>query len=118
MAEFNIVNYLGSILGYPIPKETIERIALERGLTEVNDWAEITTRQRNLAIADCLFFIFSSPNNTGNRSRQHGDFSVTIGGIQIYDKNDIFALMMRLYQNPDEELWEALANIGGCQWMD
>lgn len=118
MAEFNIVNYLGSILGYPIPKETVERIARERELTEIEDWADVPLRKRNLAIADMLLYIFTAPNNTGNRSRQHGDFSVTIGGIQIYDKNDIYALMLRLYQNPDEELWEALANIGGCQWMD
>lgn len=118
MAEFNIVNYLGSILGYPIPKETVERIVRERGLTDIDDWADVPRRERNLAIADMLMFIFTSPNNTGNRSRQHGDFSVTIGGIQLYNKSEIYSLMMRLYQNPDEELWEALANIGGCQWMD
>lgn len=118
MAEFNIISYLGSIIGYPMPKETIERIARERDLIGIEDWADVPLRQRNLAIADMLFNLFTSPNNTGTRSRSHGDYSVTIGGMVLYDKNDIYQLMMKLYQNPDAELWENLADIGGCQWMD
>lgn len=100
-----------------MPKATVQRIAMERGLTSVHDWTEIQLRDRNLAIADMLMFIFTSPNNTGNRSKQHGDFSVSIGGVVLYDKQDIYRLMMKLYENPDAELWENMADLGGCQWM-
>lgn len=118
MADFNIIEYVSTLIGYPVPKNVVERIVRERGLLDIQDWADVPRRERNLAIADLLFFLFSSPSNTGTKSKSHGDNSVTIGGIIITDKNDIYALMLRLYQNPDEELWEALANIGGCQWMD
>lgn len=118
MSNFDVVTYLGSLVGYPVPKEAVQRIAKERGVISVNDWTEIDRRTRNLVLADILMIIFTSPNNTGNKSKSHGDFTVSIGGVVIYDKSDIYDLMMRLYQHPEEELWEALANIGGCQWMD
>ena len=117
MANFNIREYLSSIIGYPVPEKTIDRIAHERGLIGIEDWADVPRRERNLAIADILFFIFTSPNDTGNKTKSHGDQTLTVGGVRIYDKNDIYSLMMYLYQHPDEELGEALANIGGCQWM-
>lgn len=118
MANQKIVEYVGSLVTYPIPRVTVERIMKERNIADVEDWADVTLRQRNLVLADLLFAIFTAPSNTGSKSRSHGDFSVTIGGVIITDKNDLYALMMRLYQNPEMELWENLANIGGCQWLD
>lgn len=117
MAEFDVISYIGSLVGYPIPKNVIERIATERGVISVEDWTEIDKHTRNLVLADLLMYIFTSPNNSGNKSRQHGDFSVSIGGVVIYDKSDIYNLMMQLYTKPDMELWEALGNIGGCSWQ-
>lgn len=118
MANFDVKTYLASLVGYPIPKDAIQRIAVERNVISVTDWTEIDRRTRNLVLADILMVIFTSPNNTGNKSRSHGDFSVSIGGVVIYNKRELYDLMMRLYQNPDQELWEALDNIGGCQWID
>lgn len=121
MAQFNIATYVKSLIGYPIPQITIQRIVRERGLEGMDDWIMITRRDRNLVIADCLMYLFTSPSNTGSKTKQHGNFSITVGGTIITDKNDIYALMMRLYQNPDAELYEALATTnlgGGCQWME
>lgn len=118
MANKTIREYVGSLITYPIPADTVDRIMEERGLNGIKDWADVTRRTRNLVIADLLFAMFTAPSNTGSKTRQHGDFSVTIGGVIITDKNDIYSLMMKLYQNPDQELWEALADIGNCQWID
>lgn len=118
MSNFDVVTYLGSLVGYPIPPKTVQRIATERGVLTVDDWTQIDKRTRNLVFADLLMYIFTAPNNTGNKSKSHGDYSVSIGGVIIYNKSELYNLMMRLYQHPDEELWEALANIGGCQWME
>jgi hypothetical protein len=117
-SNFNVVEYLGSLIGYPIPLKAVERIATERGLINVTDWTDISRRDRNLVIADMLMVLFTSPSNTGSKTRSHGDFSVTIGGTIITDKNDIYSLMMKLYENPDAEIWENLKDVGGCQWMD
>lgn len=118
MANFDVKTYLASLVGYPIPKDAIQRIAEERNVMSVKDWTEIDRRTRNLVLADILMVIFTSPNNTGNKSKQHGDFSVSIGGVVIYNKRELYDLMMRLYQNPDQELWEALNDIGTCQFLD
>lgn len=117
MAEFDVVSYIGSLVGYPVPRSSLERIATERNLLTAEDWTEISRRDRNLALADILMVIFTSPSNTGSRSRSHGDFSITIGGVILTDKNDLYALMMKLYENPDKELWENLKDVGGCSWM-
>lgn len=118
MANQEITRKLGSILGYPIPLETVQRIVEDRGLDKYEKWEDVELRAKNLSIADMLMFIFTAPNNTGNKSRSHGDFAVSIGGVVIYNKSELYNLMMRLYQHPDEELWEALASIGGCSWME
>lgn len=118
MADSKIMEYVGSLVTYPIPKATVERIIKERGIDTVEDWADVTLRTRNLVLADLLFAMFTAPSNTGSKSRSHGDFSCTIGGVIITDKSDLYSLMMRLYQHPDEELWEALANVGNCQWLE
>lgn len=118
MANFNVIEYVQSLIGYPVQRPAVERIVTEREIESVSDWTEITRRTRNLVIADLLMVLFTSPSNTGSRSKSHGDFSVTIGGTIITDKKDMYELMMRLYQNPDKELWENLSNIGGCSWME
>lgn len=116
MASFDIISYLGSLVGYPVSKESLERIATERGLRDVTDWTEITRRQRNLVIADILFILFTSPSNTGSTTRSHDGFTVTVGGVILTDKSDMYALMMKLYNNPDGELYEMLDDVGGCEW--
>lgn len=118
MANFDVVTYLSSLVTYPLPKESIQRIAVERGVISVTDWTEIDRRTRNLCFADILMLMFTAPSNTGSKSKSHGDFSCTIGGVILTDKNDVFALMMRLYKNPDLELWEALDNLGECSFID
>lgn len=118
MANSKIIEYVGSLVTYPIPKPTVERIIKERGLDTVTDWADISLRDKNLVLADLLLAMFTAPSNTGSRSRSHGDFSITIGGVVLTDKNDIYSLMMQLYKNPDKQLWEILDSIGGCSWME
>lgn len=120
MAEsnFDVISYVGSLIGYPVKEAVVKRIVEERGIKDVTDWTEISRRDRNLCIADMLMVLFTSPSNTGSRTRQHGDFSVTIGGTIISDKNDIYSLMMKIYENPDKEIWESMKDVGTCQWMD
>lgn len=118
MAAFDIIEYMGSLVGYPVSEASLERIARERGLTEVSDWTEISRRQRNLVIADILFVLFTSPSNTGSVTKSHGDFTLTVGGVILTDKSDMYDLMMKLYNNPDNELYELLDDVGGCEWTE
>ena len=116
--DFDIVEYAGSLIGYPVPRTVVERIVAERNLTTVECWEDVSLRDKNLIIASLLFHLFTSPSNTGSKSRQHGDFSVTIGGVIITDKKDMCALMNRIWKNPDAELWELMDDMGECSFID
>lgn len=118
MANFNVIEYVGSLIGYPIRRKAVTRIVTERGIASVSDWTEIDRRTRNLVIADLLMVLFTSPSNTGSRTKSHGDFTITVGGTILTDKKDMYDLMMKLYQNPDSELWENLKDVGEAKWMD
>lgn len=118
MANKTIREYVGSLITYPIPADTVDRIMEDRGLNEIKDWADVTRRTRNLVTADLLFALVNAPNDTGTKSRSHGDFSVSIGGVKLYNKTLLYDLMMKLYENPDQEIWEALRDIGTCQFID
>lgn len=116
--QFNIVDRIARLTNYPIPREKVEDIVEERGLKNVKSWSEVSNRDRNLALASILFHMWTSPSNTGSKTKQHGDFSITIGGVILTDKDHIFELMNRIWQNPDAELPELMQNLGGCQWID
>lgn len=116
--KFNIIEYAGSLIGYPVPRTVVERIVNERGIADVKSWDEVTTRDKNLTIASLLFYLFTSPNDTGSKSKTHNNFTVSVGGVKIYDKNDIFTLMNRIWQNPDAELWELMDGMGECFFLD
>lgn len=115
--NFDIVEYASSLVGYPVPRITVQRIVEERGLSDVASWADVSTRDKNLIIASILLYIVTSPNDTGNKTKSHGDMTLTVGGMKLYNKKELFAIINRIWENPDQELWEILANIGGCQWM-
>lgn len=119
MMQFDIITYMSNMTGFTFERTALEQIAMNRGVSEINDFVELTTRQKNLILADMLFIIFTSYSNTGSTSKQHGDYSVTIGAKIITDKTDIYKLMTALYQNPDSELGEVLSSYqGGVQWIN
>jgi hypothetical protein len=105
--------------GYQFTKEQLKQIAIDRGVYGISDLSELTLRARNLMLADMLFIIFTSYTNSGSTTKSHGDYSVTIGAKQITDKADIYKLMTSLYENPEQEVYQAISNLsGGCQWLD
>jgi hypothetical protein len=110
---------MSNMTGYTFEREALEQIALNRGVSEITDFAELTTRQKNLVLADMLFIIFTSYSNSGSSTKQHGDYSVTVGAKIITDKADIYKLMTALYENPDSELGDVLSeNQGGVRWIN
>jgi hypothetical protein len=115
----DIVTYLSNLTGYSFTKEQILSVAYNRGFDEETDITTLTLRDRNLLLADLLFIIFTSPSSSGALTKQHGDYSVTIGSTQITDKADICKLMNALYENPDKELGQILSSYtGGVYWVD
>lgn len=118
MAVFNIIRYMSSLSGYVFDEAVLERIALERGVSEVTDFSQLTQRDKDLCLADMLLVLFTSPSQTASLSKKHGQFSQTIGSQIIYDKADLYDLMMRLYRKWGDPLAEELEDMGGgCEWI-
>jgi hypothetical protein len=117
---FDIYDYVANALtGYTFTEKQIKYIVEDRGLINVTSSSEISRRDKNLVIADLLFIIYTSPSSSGQITRQHGDYSVTIGSTQITDKDDIYKLLMAIHSNPDEELSVILSSAqGGASWIN
>ena len=118
MASFDIIRYMSSLTGYVFDDAVLERIALERNVAEVGSFADITEKDKDLLTADLLFVLCASPSHSASISKKHGQFSMSIGGQTITDKDNIFDIMMRLYTKWEDPKAEELESIGGgLEWM-
>lgn len=118
MASFDIIRYMSSLTGYVFDDAVLERIALERNVAEVGSFAEITEKDKDLLTADLLFVLYTSPSQSASISKKHGQFSMSIGGQTITDKDGIYNLMMRLYKKWEDPKAEELEDMGGgLEWM-
>lgn len=119
MSDFNIITWLGNRVGYNIPEETLQNIVLERGLQDVTDFAELDARDKDLLLADVLFFLWSSPTETASYSRAHGDNSESYGSQKLTDKRNIYNLMMSLYKKWDDPMADLVQESdGNVQWLE
>ena len=118
MASFDIIRYMSSLTGYVFDDAVLDRIALERNVAGVASFSEITEKDKDLLTADLLFVLYTSPSKSASISKKHGQFSMSIGGQTITDKDGIYNLMMRLYQKWEDPKAEELEDMGGgLEWM-
>lgn len=115
-----IVTYMSSLTNYTFEQHTLERIAMERGVTNVESVEALTRKQKDLILADMLLVLFLSPTQTPSLSKKHGQFSMSIGSQIVSDKDDIYDMMIKLYTRwGDEEKLEDLEGMGhGLEWLD
>lgn len=119
MIDFDIVKWMRGRVGCDIPTETLEYIALERNIQDVTDYAELTDRDKDLVLADILFYLYTSPTQTASESKSHGDFTYSKGSQTLTDKKNIYDMMMTLYRrwgDPKADLVED--SEGGCFWSE
>lgn len=113
MAGFSIIRYMSSLTGYVLDDSVLERIAMERGVDKVTDFADLTERDRDLLLADLLLVLFMLPSQTASFSKKHGSFSQVIGSQTITYKDDIYDMMMRLYRKWNDPKVETVEDMGG-----
>lgn len=119
MAEFNIITWLKNRVGYDIPKGTLENIVLERGLRDVSDYADLSEKDKDVLLADLLFYLWTCPTQTASKSWSHGDQKRSIGSQMMTDKNNIHDLMMSLYRKWGDPKAEMVEDSGGyVQWVN
>lgn len=115
-AEFDIYKYIEGLTGFVFDKTVIERIALDRGVSEITSYDELTKRDKDLLLADLLYTAYCSPNMMASHTHQHGSYSKTVGA-QTVNRDEMYRIFMGIYRRYDEE--EILEGISGrVKWID
>lgn len=109
-SEFSIYEYIEGLTGYVFDKTVIERIARDRGVAEVTDYAALTQRDKDLLRADLLYTAYCSPNMMASHTNQHGSYSKSVGA-QTVNRDELYQIFMGIYRKYGEE--EMLEGIGG-----
>lgn len=104
-----ILEWLSSSCRYSFEENTFMRIALGRGITDVNEDAmTLTQEQKDLMTADIIFTaVLLSPSSTASQSASHNNFQRTVGSeTDIYQSNKIsYALgIYKRYNDPNYEV--------------
>lgn len=117
--NFDIIEYLSGLTGFVFDKAVLKRIALDRGVSEMVSYEELTVQQKELLLADLLYVVYVSPNSTASMTMQHGTYSKTIGAQTLNSKTGIYNIMYGIYNKYQDEKLEALAGIsGGLRWVN
>ena len=110
---------MGSLTGFTFERPVLERIAMERNVQDVVSLEDLSQKDRDLILADMLFILYTSPTQTASLTKQHGEFSQTIGSQYISDKRNIYALMNKLYAKwGDPKLDDISDTAGGLAWLE
>lgn len=106
--EFDILQYMSGLTGFTFDKAVLTRIALDRGVSEVTDYEELTQQQKDLITADLLLTAYLSPTTWASYEQSHGSFRKGIGAQSMYNKQDIYEYLFGIYSRYDDEKLDEL----------
>ena len=116
--QFDIYEYLSGLTGFSFDKAVLKRIAMRRGVSNATGISDIDQRMEDLLTADLLLTAYLSPSSTSSITKQHGSFTQTIGSQTINSKDEIYDMLLLLYQKWDDDKLEEVEAIGGTmQWL-
>ena len=121
MDKINIIEYLSGLTAYVFDKSILKRIALDRGVLDVDDCSVLDQKTKDLLKADLYYTAYISPNIWASSTHSHGSFSQTIGSQTIYneEKERLHKMFMRIYEQYDDKmLSEVSASDSNLQWLD
>jgi hypothetical protein len=121
MNDFDIIEYLSGLTQFTFDKAVLKRIALERGVAEIDDFEDLTQEQKDLLRADLLYTAYLSPNVWASSTQSHGSYTKSIGSQTMYtaDKERLYNLIVGIYRKyDDDKLVEIEGNEATLQWLD
>lgn len=110
---FDILDYLSGLTGFVFDKSVLTRIALERGVSEIDTFAEMTEKQRDLCRADLLYTAYVSPNVTASHSISHGSFKKAVGAQTLQDSEKLYNIFYSIYKKYDDPMLDELDGLTG-----
>lgn len=121
--EFDIIKYLSGLLGgFVFDRATLEGIALERGVSAVTEFSELSTQTKDLLRADLARAAYYSPNVWASSSQSHGSYSKSIGQQTLYegDRERLYNIFSNIYKKYNDEKLQEIDNDDNntLQWID
>lgn len=119
--DFDIIEYLSGLTQFTFDKAVLKRIALERGVAEIDDFEDLTQENKDLLRADLLYTAYLSPNIWASSTQSHGSYTKSIGSQTMYtaDKERLYNLIVGIYRKyDDDKLEEIEGNEATLQWID
>lgn len=101
--EFDILQFMSGLTGFTFEKAVLVRIALERGVSAVTEYAQLTKRDRDLITADLLLTAYLSPTIWASFDQSHGSYKKGIGSQTMYNKEEILDYLRGIYEEYEDE---------------
>lgn len=101
--EFDLLQYMSGLTGFTFDKAVLVRIALERGVDQVTEYAALTKRDKDLITADLLLTAYLSPNIWASFTQEHGSNKKGIGSQTMYNKEEILDYLRGIYEEYEDE---------------
>ena len=121
MVEFDIIKYLSGLLGgFVFDRATLEAIALDRGVSDVVAYEELSYEQREILRADLAYAAYCSPSTMASNSQKHGTYSNSVGQqvISEADRERLYNSFAPIYKKYEDEKLEVLESDGASlQWL-
>jgi hypothetical protein len=113
---FSIIDYLSGLTGFILDESILRRIAIDRDVESVENYSDLTERDKDLLLADILFTVLLSPTSLPSHQHQHGQFSMSIGKQEVKDRDALFRMMIRLYRRWDDPKLELVPEVACLEW--
>lgn len=114
--DFDIIDYMSGLTGYTFDRAVLNRIALERGVSDVESFEEITNEKRDLLLADELLVAYQSPDTWASSQLAHGSYKSNVGAQSINPKTrqSLYNQIRGIYEKYGDDKLELLDKSNGC----
>ena len=118
MVKFDIIEYLSGLTSYSLDKAVLKCIALDRGVVNVEYFADLDAKTKELLFADVLFAVYSSPNIWASKTNTHGAFTQIVGSQSINSdvREMLYNRFYNIYKKYDDPKLLDLES-GFLQWL-
>lgn len=117
MNGLGIIEYISGLTSYVLDESVIKRIAFDRNVLDKSP-ERLDQRQKDLLLADVLHAVWLSPESSSSFSRQHGQFSTTVGAQRVGDRQALYDMMVRLYRKWGENDKVDSMPQSSLKWME
>lgn len=119
MEEFNIIEYLSGLTSYTFDKSLLVRVALDRGVSGITQYVDLTQQQKDLCKADLLYSVYIGANSTASYSVADGTFKESVGSQTINDKKYLYGVISSIYAKYGDENLSLVESVkGNAHWVD